>query len=177
MSHHSATATSSAEALATLAIALLVVIVRIRGRELSVRNLTLLPGLLLALGVASIGPQLHTVHLHAIDGAIIAADLALALGIGSVRGFTVLIYPHQGAIWYRYGAATVALWCLSIAARVVLGVVGAHHGAAPVVTGATVLPMLGLTLLAQNTIVWLRRPRGPRPAPSTQPDRDPVRTR
>jgi hypothetical protein len=68
----------------------------------------------------------------------------------------VLIYPNEGAVWYRYGTATVVLWAVSIALRFALGALGAHFGGNELVTSASVLFMLGVSLISQNVVVLSR---------------------
>jgi hypothetical protein len=152
----------------TLVIVLLLLAKRVRGQELLPGKLIVLPFILMLLGMGDVAAQLaasksvpihlHDVHFHDIDYLILATDLALSVGIGSIRGFTVLIYPRNGRIWYRYGPLTVLLWFVSIGLRTLLGIIGAHHGALPLVTSGIVLLMFGLTLLIQNIVVVARRP-------------------
>jgi hypothetical protein len=151
----------------TLVIVLLLLAKRVRGQELLPGKLIVLPFIPMLLGLGDAAAQLaasksvpihlHDVHFHDIDYLILAADLALSVGIGFIRGFTVLIYPRNGTIWYRYGPLTVLLWFVSIGLRTLLGIIGAHHGALPLVTSGIVLLMFGLTLLIQNIVVVARR--------------------
>jgi hypothetical protein len=162
----------------TLVILLLLLAKRVRGQELLPRKLIILPFIVLVLGVGAVVPQLavsksapirfHDVHFHEIDYLVLAADLALSVIIGAIRGFTVQIYPKDGTISYRYRPVTVLLWFLSIALRAVLGIIGAHHGALPLVTSGIVLFMFGLTLLVQNIVVVARRGRREAVVPRTQ---------
>jgi hypothetical protein len=138
---------------------------RIRGRALRPRRLLIVPLILLVLGAIPVALQLGTVALQGIDYLIAGLDLALSVGLGAARGFTVRIYSHEATTWYRYGPATVLLWCLSIVLRFALGITGSHHGATTLTTSATVILFLGLTLAVQNTIIRTRnrQPGPPRP--------------
>lgn len=162
---------------ATLVILLVILAKRVRGQRLQPHKLIILPLVPMILGVGEaipllVVPRLGIISLHGTDYVVLAVDLALSIAIGSVRGFTVRIYPQDGVTWYRYGPITVLLWCLSIALRVTLGIYGSQHGAIPLVTSDSVLVMLGLTLLIQNLIVIARDPsrapagRGTAAAPS-----------
>ncbi|GIH19909.1 hypothetical protein [Rugosimonospora africana] len=144
---------STLPAVLTVAILLLVLLTRIRGRELSPGRVLTLPLILVALGLGSTVPQLSMTRLHTIDAVVLAVDVLISLGLGGVRGFTVLLYPNGGRIWYRYGPLTVALWFLSIALRAGLAAAGAQLGATALVTTASVLLMFGLTLATQNVIL------------------------
>ncbi|MEV6846720.1 hypothetical protein [Actinoplanes sp. NPDC051411] len=137
----------------TLAILVLVVARRIRGRPLRSERLLILPLVLIGLGLAATVPPALNTHLHAIDYAVITGDAVLSLGLGGVRGYTVVIYRHQEAFWYRYGPATVVLWVLSIVLRIVLAAVATPLGADSVVTGNSLMFWLGITLLTQNLVL------------------------
>ncbi|MEV0201049.1 hypothetical protein [Nonomuraea sp. NPDC050691] len=139
---------------------LVIVVTRMGGRERRPVRLLVQPLVLLVAGLGPVVPLVPAVELHGIDYQLIAADLVVSVGLGVVRGFAVQIYPRLATTWYRYGPATVALWCLSIGLRFLLGGYGADHAATTLTTSACVIFMLGLTLLAQNVIVTARRPSG-----------------
>ncbi|GAA2295936.1 hypothetical protein GCM10010149_50300 [Nonomuraea roseoviolacea subsp. roseoviolacea] len=143
-----------------LFVVVVIVVTRMGGRELRPVKLLVLPIILLVAGLAPVLPLLPEVELHGIDYQLIVADLVVSVGLGVVRGFTVQIYPKPAAIWYRYGPVTVALWCLSIGLRFLIGGYGAGHAATALSTSAGVIFMLGLTLLCQNVVVIARRPTG-----------------
>jgi hypothetical protein len=139
------------------AVVIVIVLRRMRGRELRPRRLLTLPLIVLIVGAGAALPQMATTHLHGLDYLIAAIDLVLSIGLGAARGFTVQIYRNTGTFFYRYGRATVLLWCLSIGLRFMLGIFGSLHGASPLVASGSVILMLGLTLLCQNVIVRCRQ--------------------
>jgi hypothetical protein len=144
----------------TLAIIVLLLVTRVRGRPLQPARLLVADLILMGVGAGSCVAGLRGGGaLHGIDYLIAGADLLDSLIVGSLRGRTVRLYRRDGAAWYRYGPATVALWVLSIAIRVVLAVVGSAHHASPVVDGGDLLFMLGLALLCQNLVVLRRHAR------------------
>lgn len=104
-------------------------------------------------------PELHST-LHRIDYLIGGIDLLDSLIVGTIRGFTVRLYQRDGAPWYRYGPATIALWLLSILIRVGLAILGSAHHASPLTEGSDLLFMLGLALLCQNVVVARRHALG-----------------
>lgn len=163
-------ATAVPVVIGTLAV-VVIVLRRMRGQELRRRRLLIRPLVILIVGLAAMVPQLFGMHsFHEIDYLLAVIDLMLTLGLGAIRGLTVLVYPQDGSIWYRYGPITVGLWLLSIILRFLLGMYGAQHGATALVTSASVIAMLGLTLLVQNLIVTTRQPSLPHePTPRTQP--------
>jgi hypothetical protein len=138
-----------------LGIILLLIVTRIRGRRLEPGRLLVGPLVLIAVGIGSSAPELHTT-LHGIDYLIGGIDLLDSLIVGTIRGFTVRLYQRDGTPWYRYGPATVALWLLSILIRVGLAILGSAHHASPLTEGSDLLFMLGLALLGQNVVVAWR---------------------
>jgi hypothetical protein len=151
-------------AVTTLAIIVLLVITRVRGRPLQPARLLAGPlvlmivgaGSLLAVGIGSSASGPHAATLHGIDFLIGGADLLDSVVVGTIRGFTVRLYQRDGAAWYRYGPATVALWVLSIGVRVALAVLGTARHASPLTDGGDLLFMLGLALICQNLVVIRR---------------------
>lgn len=145
----------------TLVILAVILVKRVRGQQLRPHKLITGPLIPLILGVGEAiplfaVPQLGPIHLHGIDYVVLVVDVALSIAIGLARGFTVRIYPQDGATWYRYGPVTMLLWGLSIVLRIALGIYGSRHGATTLVTSDTVLVMLGLTVLIQNATVLTR---------------------
>ena len=139
-----------------LAVIVLLVITRTRGQRVSPPRLVILPVVVLVIGVAAALPSVSGSALRPVDVVIIVVDVALSLVLGFARGRSVLVYPNEGAAWYRYGTVTVVLWAVSIALRFTLGDVGAHFGGNRLVTSASVLFMLGVSLITQNVLVLLR---------------------
>jgi hypothetical protein len=152
----------------TLAIILLLLVTRVRGRRLQPARLLAGDLILIAIGIGSSVPGLHTTTLHGIDYLIGGVDLLDSLVVGTIRGFTVRLYQREGAPWYRYGPATVALWVLSILIRVALATLGSARHASPLIEGNDLLFMLGLALLCQNLVVAWRHSR---PQPKVRPSR------
>ena len=150
------TLSSVISAAVTLAIILALIVTRVHGRRLQPARLLILPLVLIAIGIGSSASELHTTALHNIDYLIGGIDLLDSLIVGTIRGFTVRLYQHDGEPWYRYAPATVALWLLSILIRVVLAIIGSAHHASPLTGGNDLLFMLGLTLLCQNVVVAWR---------------------
>jgi hypothetical protein len=172
MTTHLATAASQGDTLGsiispavTLAIILLLIVTRVRGRRLEPARLLTADLILIAVGIGGAVPVLHSTTLHGIDWLIGSADLLDSLIIGTIRGFTVRLYQRDGAPWYRYGPATVALWLLSILIRIALAAIASARHASPLIAGGDLLFMLGLALLCQNLMV-IRRHRHPQARPS-----------
>ena len=139
-----------------LVVIVLLVITRTRhDRQASVARLLILPVVVLVFGAATALPAVAA-KLHPVDVVIIVLDVALSLGLGFARGWSVLVTARDGAVWYRYGTTTVVLWAASIVLRFALSAVGAHVGGNALVTSASVLFMLGISLITQNVLVLTR---------------------
>lgn len=150
------TLNSTVPAVVDLAIIVLLLVTRARGRPLQPARLLAGPLILIAIGIGSSAPELHSATLHGIDYLIGGLDVLDSLIVGTIRGFTVRLYQRDGAPWYRYGPATIALWLLSILIRVGLAILGSAHHASPLAEGGDLLFMLGLALLCQNVVVVRR---------------------
>lgn len=123
------------------------------GRMVTARNLVVLPAVLLVIGGVRAVPTLSSVSGLAV--ALLAADAVVVLGLGAARGASVRLTVRDGGLFQRGGWLTAGLWLLSIAARVVIVVLGHALGVgAPL--DATVLAGFGLTLVAQSCVVFLR---------------------
>jgi len=142
-----------------IALVVIVFVVLRRMRPTPVRPIALivLPVIVLVVGVALAVPGLVPLPaLGPIDAAVLLADLAVSIGLGIARGDSIRITTDHDRIRYRYTGLTVGLWGASIAARLAIGAIGAALGAAPLLTSAAVLAMLGLSLITQNTRLLVR---------------------
>jgi hypothetical protein len=141
-----------------IAIAVLgwVVVRQVQPRPVSVRGLLLLPIILVVIGVSEVSKALpHGQHFTSSDGTWLAVDLAIGVVSGVVRAFTVRLFERDGVLWRQGSYWTIALWVLSVAARVVIGVLGSHHGAGKVLDDGLLLSF-GVSLLAQYGVVGWR---------------------
>jgi hypothetical protein len=135
--------------------ALLVFLVyrRVQGRPIcTTRQLWLLPAVVTLIGVEDIG---HAT-LHPIDVAVAVAGCVLSLGLGAVRGTTNRLSHRDGVPWVRWGAASLAIFAVNVAAKLVLDLAGvALGGSASGVTASFVLAA-GCMLVGEAGVVWLR---------------------
>ncbi|MCL2395185.1 MAG: hypothetical protein FWC87_10905 [Acidimicrobiaceae bacterium] len=142
-----------------VAVAGLVIARQVQPRPVSARALLLLPLVLIVIGVVEVTRAVPKGQsLTGTEGAWLAADLALGAVFGVARGFTVRLYEQAGELWRRGTKVTVALWGVTIAARIVISILGHHHGAGKVLDDAVLLT-LGITLGAQSGIVMFRGSR------------------
>lgn len=139
--------------LVTLAV---VVLLRLRARPARTRRLVTGPVVVVLVGAFLLVPwlALPSPGGGGVTAAVGPADLALTVGLGVARAATVQLSPEAGGmVRYRYTAATVVLWAISVALRFELADAGARLGASPAVTEGSVLLTLGLALLTQNLVV------------------------
>lgn len=138
-----------------LAIALLVLayILWNQLRRRVLRTALVFPFVLLVLGIANLSQYLRSAAWTDLDMAILAASLLfVAIGLGALRAYTVLIWVEGGKVWRQGTYVTAGLWMAGAAIHAGLDAVA--HGAA-----ATYLLYLGLTFLAQR-LVLERRAKG-----------------
>jgi hypothetical protein len=120
------------------------------------------------------GYQLRDVRLGVPEITFLAVEVLLALGLGALRGMTIQIYTRAGHLWQRYRWTTLAVWIVSIAVR--LGLAAGAHVAGLHLPTASLMVMLGASLLAETAIVGQRALRTGVPfAPSQRGDRRRVR--
>ncbi|HKS98238.1 MAG TPA: hypothetical protein VJT31_01810 [Rugosimonospora sp.] len=127
---------------------------RLTGVPLQAKRLVVLPAILLILG----GYQLRGHHITTMDAVLLAAELAVAVGLGLVRGTTIRLYEQAGHLWYRYRPLTIVVWLVSAVARVGMGL-GGHVLGSTLATGATLMLMVGATFIGEAAVVGARAMR------------------
>lgn len=147
------------EVVIALAVVGLVIVRQVQPRPVSARGLLLLPVILIVIGATEVtraAPRGQS--LTGAQSAWLAADLAVSAVLGAARGFTVRLFEQAGELWRRGTKLTLMLWLATIAARLVISVVGSHHGAGKVLDDGLLLT-LGVTLGAQYGVVMWRGAR------------------
>src|SRR5215475_1787952 len=104
---------------------------RMLGRPLVKRRLLVIPGLLALGGLA----QLGDIRFTALAIVLLVVQMAVSLGLGALRGWTIHLYEREGHLWMRYRWTTVALWVLAIVLRLGFVAGGAMMGAATAGSG------------------------------------------
>jgi hypothetical protein len=131
------------------AIALIVIYRQFQTRAISTRGLVILPLALLVLGangLAQTPPK----------GAL-AIGAAIGIGLGALRGRSVLVWQDTGGTWWRRGTrTTAALWVGTIAVRIGV-IVGARLlGDHDATSSGSIELALGVSLAAQFAVIALR---------------------
>ncbi|WP_157407504.1 DUF1453 domain-containing protein [Actinomadura atramentaria] len=135
----------------------LVAVVLVLRRQLAVRPIDersafTLPLVLGVIGLVS-GGLVDRAH-PAVSGGLLAAGLAVAVGSGVVRAFTVRVWlDDAGAPWRRGTAWTVVTWLVTVALRAGLIAVGYASG---LHEGGGVLLFLAVSLIVQGLLVGYR---------------------
>jgi hypothetical protein len=142
--------------------ALLVVFViyqQLRTRPINPRQLIVLPVVLIFLGLVNL--QHHSLTTAA--SIALVASVATAFLFGVARGLTTQTWWANGVLLRKGTTVTLLLWIAGIALRLVIGVV-ARRGGVPISVTTGELPLfLGLTLGAQNLVIWQRGQVAPMP--------------
>ncbi|HEX6507748.1 MAG TPA: hypothetical protein VF221_08970 [Chloroflexota bacterium] len=130
-----------------------VVYQQMRTRSIQSRQLIVVPVFLALLGIINL--QKHPPDSTAASVALAASVLtAIVFGVG--RGVTVQIWRAGDVLMRKGTAATLVLWVVGIALRIVIGIVAGRSGVPTSVTTGELPLFLGITLAAQNVLIWLR---------------------
>jgi hypothetical protein len=139
---------------ALLALVLVWIVVRqVQGRFVAVSRMFVLPAVLVAVGLDSaVGIAWSGTAVAAVAG-----ELVLTAALGAVRGAFVHLTLREGYLYRRGGALGLALWVVSIGARVLVELGASALGVGTAAT-ATLTLSFGVSLAAQF-LVLLRRVR------------------
>ncbi|MGA8728335.1 MAG: hypothetical protein WB608_06255 [Terracidiphilus sp.] len=132
---------------------------QLQARPLVVKTLFAVPAIMALLGLLLLARGARSGHgLTSADMAWLGADLGLAAVSGVLRAPTVRLFQRDGSIWRQGGPLTIALWALSVGAKVGIGVMAAHNGAGARVDDSVLLSF-GVSLAVQYAVLVLRARR------------------
>jgi hypothetical protein len=122
-------------------------------RPVEGRQLVVLPLVLAVLGLYNLNRQPP-----AASAAVIAlvASLATAVVLGLARGLSMRVWQDAGSVLRQGAPITAALWIIAIALRIAIGAIAHRAGVAQSVTFGELPLFLGVTLAAQNLVIWMR---------------------
>jgi hypothetical protein len=123
-------------------------------RPVTMRNLWILPGILVVLGALSLSKVDHG-HLSSTAIEYLALDIGSSLVLGAFRGCFVQVYAQDGVMWRKGSSTTIALWVVSIAVRIGIAVLASNAGVGSISDAGLDLAF-GLSLGAQNAVVAFR---------------------
>jgi hypothetical protein len=99
------------------------------------------------------------------------ASIAIALLVGVGRGITTHIWWSEGVLLRQGRIGTLLLWVAGIGLRVLIGIVAQRAGVATSVTTGEIPLFFGVTLAAQNVVIWLRGQATPMPRAASAGER------
>jgi hypothetical protein len=145
-------------------VVLAVIVVRhTRPRRATAARLFIAPSIVLGVGVLAMLPAVGALtRLTATDAAFLVADIVVTLGASVVRAASVRLEAPgsdaqgEGHVRYRYGTATLLLWAASVLLKFAFAALGHAWGVSDALVGGSVLAFLGLSVLAQNTVLLVR---------------------
>jgi hypothetical protein len=138
-------------------IVLRVITKQTQGSPVTIRSLLGFPVVLLVTGVASASDLLAMASGR--DLLLLVVDALILLVLGAARGSTVTVSEKDGVAFQKGTKWTLVLWLATVAARV--GVLIADHalGMDSALTNASFAVTLGVTLAAQNAVIFERTRR------------------
>jgi hypothetical protein len=141
----------------TIVIAALVLVFivyqQMRTRPIRSRQLIVIPVILALLGIVNL--EKHPPDSTA-AGVALAASVVTAIVFGVGRGVTVQIWRVSAVPMRKGTPATLVLWVVGLALRIVIGIVAGRSGVPTSVTTGELPLFLGITLATQNAMIWLR---------------------
>jgi hypothetical protein len=138
-----------------LAIIGLVLARRFKGQALTTpKKLFLLPVIVAIIGLEDLSHG-HA-HLRPVDVVVIAVGAVLSLGLGALRGQMNQVSLRQGAPWVNWTVRSLVVFIATLASKLALDAVGVAAGGTFAVLSSSLVFTLGLTLLGEAAIVWMR---------------------
>ncbi|HEY3561636.1 MAG TPA: hypothetical protein VGL05_29430 [Kribbella sp.] len=135
------------------------VLVRVIGRQVTgslvtPKSLGLMPAILLIVGVYTLSSVVHTASTGEL--AFFALECVVLLGFGLARGASVRLTHTDQGLFQKGTAATLVLWLLTIALRIGTTFAAAALWPHSPVSQATIALTIGVTIGAQNAMVYRR---------------------
>ena len=128
---------------------------RVRGQALTTpKKLFVLPAIVAFVGLQDLT---HAKMNHA-DVAVVVIGSALSFGLGALRGQLDKVSVRDGMPWVRWGAASLVVFAAAVVARLGLDAVGIAAGGTAGALSRSLILSLGLTLLGESAVLWLRSP-------------------
>jgi FtsH-binding integral membrane protein len=127
---------------------------QVRTRSINPRQLVVLPVFLAILGIVNLDKHPPA---SASAGTLLAASVITALVFGAARGITTEVWWSPDREQLRKGTTvTLLLWIAAIALRIVIAIIGHREGVPTNVSTGEIPLFLGITLAAQNLVIWQR---------------------
>jgi hypothetical protein len=134
-------------------VVLRMIVKQTKGGAVTGRGLVAVPLILLVVGVTS------AEH-------VLLVDVVLLLALGAARGATVTVTDKDGSAFQKGTKWTLALWIVTIGARVAMVIADHALGMDATLADASFAVTLGVTLGAQNWVIFERTRRLGIPVPA-----------
>ena len=142
-----------ANVLIYVALIALVLARRFRGHPIgNVRRLFALPVVITIIGFADLSHG----KLKPLAVTLIVIGAVVSLGLGALRGRADKVSERDGSAYVRWGAVSLVLFCVNIAAKLVLDLIGVAAGEAFSTAGKSLIFTLGLTLAGEAIVLSIR---------------------
>jgi hypothetical protein len=132
-----------------------IIVRQVQPRPFNPRQLLILPAIMIIVGASEVSkaaPSGHSLTNTQITWLVV--DLAVAVVSGVARAVTIRLYEQAGELWRQGTRVTVVLWLASIAARLVIALIGSHAGAGKVLDDGLLLSF-GVSLVVQAAVlIW-----------------------
>jgi hypothetical protein len=127
---------------------------RVRGRPVKEgRGLFVLPVLLIVLGSGDVTRGASAKPLEVVLTVVAGA---ISLGLGLMRGRVDKLSERNGAPFVQWGAASLLLFVGNLVTKLILDAIGLAAGSAGSTVGRSLVLTLGLTLLGEAIVLWMR---------------------
>ena len=141
----------------TVAIAIAVVVVvlarRVHGEAVPApKKLLLLPAIVSVIGVEN----LTHVKMNTVDVVVVVAGSTVSFALGLLRGRVDKLSVVNGSPYMSWGATSLIVFGVNIVAKLILDVAGVAMGGTTTALTSSVLLSLGLTLLGEALVVFMR---------------------
>jgi len=136
-----------------VALIALVLARRFRGHPIgTVKRLFALPAVVTIIGFEDLSHG----KLKPFAVTLIVIGAVVSLGLGSLRGRADKVSERDGSAYVRWGAASLILFCVNIAAKLVLDLIGVAAGETFSAAGKSLIFTLGLTLAGEAVVLSIR---------------------
>jgi hypothetical protein len=144
---------SAANILIYIALIGFIIYRRTQGRPVeSVKKLLILPVVLTVIG----WQDMAHAHLNNIDITVTVIGCALSLGLGGLRGAMNKVDDRDGLPWVRWGGASLAVFAINVAAKLILDVGGVAVGGTTSGVTSSLLLAVGLMMVGEALVTLAR---------------------
>ncbi|HXL94295.1 MAG TPA: hypothetical protein VN969_35645 [Streptosporangiaceae bacterium] len=126
---------------------------RFRGHPIgNLKNLLVLPVVVTVIGFVDLSHG----GLKPLAVTLTVIGAMLSLGLGALRGRADKVSEQDGSPYVQWGVLSLVLFCVNIAAKLVLDVIGVAAGETFSTAGKSLIFTLGLTLVGEAIVLSLR---------------------